>query len=240
MMPSTGFPAIDWFLALLDTWGYLIVLGFTVFENLFVIGSLTPGETVVIAASAVAANGQLQVIGVWVASFVGTILGSNISYWLGRSAGLEAVQAFAERMAATRVGRLMRVDASALGDVQQHFHTQGAKTVLISRFAIGAKNFVPAMAGATRMPVFWFELYTAIGAAMYTSIMCLIGWFLGENLDRALGVASGIGYAGLGILLIFLGLLWYGRRRYRSRRGRGEGGHGHDEAGPEAHAEDDR
>ena len=63
MMPLTGIPILDWFLNLLDAWGYLIVFGFTVFENLFVIGSLTPGETVVIAASAVASNGQLVVAG---------------------------------------------------------------------------------------------------------------------------------------------------------------------------------
>lgn len=217
-MPSTGFPLIDWFLALLDSWGYLLVFGFTIFENLFVIGSVTPGETVVIAASTVAANGQLVLAGVWVASVVGTVLGSNVSYWAGRWAGLDAVKAFAGRIAATRIGRIMRIDAAALDEVRDHFHTVGAKTVLISRFAIGAKNFVPAMAGATNMPVFWFELYTAIGAVLYTSMMCLIGWFLGENLDLALRVASGIGYVGLGLMLLFLLAIWYGRVHYRKRR----------------------
>jgi membrane protein DedA with SNARE-associated domain len=46
MTIQTGIPVLDWFLAALDSWGYLIVLAFTVFENLFVVGSLTPGETV--------------------------------------------------------------------------------------------------------------------------------------------------------------------------------------------------
>jgi len=48
--------------------------------------------------------------------------------------------------------------------------------------------------------------------------MCAIGWFLGENLDRAMRVASGIGYAGLAILLLFLAAIWYGGRRYRRGR----------------------
>jgi len=218
VIPSTGFPIIDWFLALLDAWGYLLVFGFTIFENLFVVGSFTPGETVVIAAATVAANGRLLIAGVWIASFLGTVLGSNISYWAGRRAGLDAVKAFATRMAATRVGRVVRIDAAALDDVRDHFHKHGSKTVLISRFAIGAKNFVPAMAGATKMPVFWFELYTALGAILYTSLMCLIGWFLGENLDLAIRVASGIGYAGLGLFLLFLAAIWYGRAQYRKRR----------------------
>jgi membrane-associated protein len=215
---QTGVPIIDWFLQLLDAWGYLIVFGFTIFENLFIVGSFTPGETVVIAAAAVAANGQLLLAGVAIASIVGTVIGSNVSYFLGRRAGLSRVQATADRIAASRMGRLLRIDPSGLDEVEHHFHTHGAKTVLISRFAIGAKNFVPAVAGATRMPVFWFEAYTLLGAVLYTSIMCAIGWFLGANLHRAMQVASGVSYAGLGLLVLFLALLAYGRWRFNNRK----------------------
>ena len=224
MIPSTGVPAIDWFLALLDEWGYLIVLGFTIFENLFVIGSVTPGETVVIAASTVASNEGLMLRFVWIASTVGTIAGSNISYWLGRRAGMSGVEELVTSLAQTRIGKIVRIDPSGLCEVEEHFHTQGARTVFISRFAIGAKNFVPAVAGATRMPVFWFELYTLLGAVVYTSLMCIIGWFLGHNMSAALRVASGIGYVGLAILVGFLGLIWYGRQRYKLRKARKEAG----------------
>lgn len=223
MIPQTGIAVIDWFLALLDAWGYLIVFGFTIFENLFVVGTITPGETVVIAASTVAANGLLHLSGVWVASFVGTMVGSNVTYLLGRRTGIEYVSQVTYGFAETRIGRFLRVDPSAVDEVHEHFHTQGAKTVLLSRFAIGAKNIVPAVAGATHMPVFWFELYTALGAIVYTSVMCTIGWFLGENLDLAIKVASGFGWFGLGLLAVFLGGLWYGRKRFRQRKADSEG-----------------
>lgn len=214
--PQTGIPVIDWFLAALDAWGYLIVFGFTILENLFVVGSLTPGETIVIAAALVASRGGLVIAGVWIASFVGTVTGANISYQLGRRAGLEGVRAFVERLAATWVGKVFRIDASGLDEIQKHFDDHGSKTVLISRFAIGAKNFVPAMAGASCMKVFWFELYTVVGAILYTTAMCLIGWFLGTNIELALRVASGIGYAGLAILALFMVVLWAARNRIRT------------------------
>lgn len=218
MIPQTGIAVVDWFLLALESWGYLIVFGFTVFENLFLVGSFTPGETVVITAALVASQDSLSISGVWMASLVGTVIGSNVSYWLGRRAGLGSVQYFAEKVAATPVGRLFRVDASDFDEVQQHFHTDGAKTVLISRFAIGAKNFVPAVAGATCMPVFWFELYTLLGAAIYTTLMCLIGWFLGENLHIALRVASGIGWVGLLVMVLFVGGIIVARNRIKARR----------------------
>jgi len=223
MTIQTGVPILDWFLAALDTWGYGIVFGFTIFENLFVVGSFTPGETVVIAASLVASRGNLMIALVWFASVLGTVIGSNVSYWLGRRAGMEAVQSFTERVSGSRVGRVFRIDASGIEEIHNHFHTQGAKTVLISRFAIGAKNFVPAVAGATRMPIFWYELYTLIGAILYTSIMCSIGWFLGANLDLALKVASGIGYAGLLVLALFVAGLVFARNRLRARKPASDG-----------------
>ena len=51
MGPVTGIWLVDWFLSLLDDWGYLVTVAATIIENLFVIGSFTPGETVVMAAS---------------------------------------------------------------------------------------------------------------------------------------------------------------------------------------------
>jgi len=220
---QTGIPVVDWFLGALGAWGYVIVFGFTVFENLFVVGSFTPGETVVIAAAFVASRGDLSIWLVWVASVIGTVVGSNVSYWLGRRAGLSAVHSFTQRVASTRAGRVLRIDAADVEEVHTHFHTQGAKTVLISRFAVGAKNLVPAVAGATRMPVFWFELYTLIGAVIYTTLMCLLGWFLGENLDLALRVASGIGWVGLFLFALFVGGIVVARSRIKARRSSGDG-----------------
>jgi membrane-associated protein len=217
VIPTTGIGPVDWFLALLDAWGYLIVWFFTVFENLFIVGSFTPGETVVIAAAAVAANGGLFLAGVWIASVVGTIMGSNFTYFLGRRAGLLGVRAVAARLSDTRIGRLFKLQEEAVDELYDHFHKDGAKTVLISRFAIGAKNMVPAVAGATRMPFVWFQAYTVLGAVVYTTLMCAIGWILGENLERAVRVASGIGYAGLAVFAGFIFMLWYGRRRYKAR-----------------------
>lgn len=234
MIPATGIPALDWFLAALDTWGYLIVFGFTVFENLFVVGSLTPGETVVIMGALAAERGLLLLPGVWIASLIGTVTGSNISYWLGRRAGMDGVRGFVARVADSRIGRIVRVSDDGLDEVHEHFHTQGAKTVLISRFAIGAKNFVPAIAGATHMPLFWFELYTVLGAVLYTSLMCGVGWFLGENLDYALKVVSRITYVGLAIFLLFVFSAVWARRRYRARRAERSAGAESSNAGSES------
>ena len=69
MIPSTGNAIIDWIIgAARRRTGYFIVFGITIFENLFVVGSATPGETVVMAAAFVAAQGGLSLPAVWIAS----------------------------------------------------------------------------------------------------------------------------------------------------------------------------
>lgn len=218
MVPQIGVPAVDWFLNLLDAWGYLIVLGFTILENLFIIGSFTPGETFVIAAAFVSNSGSLSLPLVWVSSFIGTMIGSNATYLLGRRAGLPRVHRLVERLAATRIGRLLKIDPAVLNEVEEHFATDGSKAVFFSRFAVGAKNFVPAVAGAVRMPVFWFEFHTIFSAIVYGSLMCFIGWLLGENIELALRVAGSIGWVGLFVMLAVGTFLVVGRRRYKARK----------------------
>lgn len=207
-MPQTGFAPLDWFLALLDTWGHLIVVAFTVSENLFVLGSFTPGETVVMAAGFVSAGGHLNPWLVGVSSMVGTLTGSNLSYWFGRRGGRAALIKWGGKF----------FDAEHIVAAEEYFEQHGNKTVLISRFAAGFKNFVPVIAGVSRMRIWIFELYTFIGALMYTTLMVMLGRIFADNFDRAIAVARNITWFGLFLLVAMVGLVLWGRHRYIERK----------------------
>ena len=203
--PITGIAIVDWFLRLLDSWGYLIVFGFTISENIFVLGSFTPGETVVMAAAFVASLGELNVVGVWFASVIGTVIGSNLSYLLGRKGGREML---------LRFGNRFRISGERIAATEEYFFKHGSKTVFLARFAAGVKNFVPMIAGVSHMGLFWFELFTVLGAITYTTIGVLIGYFIGENFDHAMAIASNMGLVGLTLFVGFFVLLLLGRHRF--------------------------
>jgi membrane-associated protein len=211
MEPITGIAIVDWFLVLLNTYGYLLVFGFTVFENLFVIGSFTPGETVVMAAAFLStpSQGSLSLPLVWVMSVLGTTAGANISYWVGRVGGRETV---------LRLGKRFRVREEHMSAAEEYFFTHGSKTVFLSRFAAGFKNIVPMIAGASKMHLAYFEAWVLLGAITYTSIMCAIGYFVGENFDRALQIAAQVGYVGMALFLILVAVLIRARRERAKRR----------------------
>jgi membrane-associated protein len=208
MAPQTGFAPLDWFLALLDSWGHLIVIGFTISENLFVLGSFTPGETVVMAAGFVSKGGGLNPWLVGVSSLIGTLTGSNLSYLFGRRGGREALLRWGGKL----------VDAERIIAAEEYFELHGNKTVLISRFAAGFKNFVPVIAGASRMRLWIFELYTFIGALLYTTLMIMLGRIFAENFDRALAIARNLTWFGFFLLVAMIAFLIWGRHKYVSRK----------------------
>ncbi len=209
--PITGIALVDWFLSLLNQYGYFLVFGFTVFENLFVVGSFTPGETVVMAAAFLAspAHGELSLTAVWITSVVGTITGSNISYWVGRRGGRETLIKF---------GRRFRISEERIEEAEQYFFQHGSKTVFMSRFAAGFKNFVPMIAGVSKMRLAYFEGWTVLGAVTYTSIMCAVGYFVGENFDQALRIMQQIGAVGMVLFVAVIIIAMRGRKRLSEKR----------------------
>jgi membrane-associated protein len=203
--PVTGIAIVDWFLGLMGAWGYLIVFGINVSENIFILGSFTPGDTVVMAGAFIASRGGLNLFVVWAMAVLGAFLGSNLSYVLGRRGG---------RVAMTRWGERFHVPMSRIEAAEDYFFKHGSKTVFISRFAAGVKNFVPTIAGASRMGLFWFELFTLLGACIHGAIMAGIGYFLGHNFDLALRIASQIGIVGLVGFIAVIVVALLGRRRF--------------------------
>ena len=208
MAPQTGIAVLDWFLSFLDSYGYLIVFLFTVFENLFVIGSFTPGELMVMAAGFVTVKGGLDPALVAASSMAGTLVGTNLSYYFGRRGGRQALERWGGRF----------FDEDRIRASEEYFELHGSPTVLFARFAAVFKNFVPVIAGVSKMRIWIFELYTIIGALIYTTLMLMLGRIFAENFDRALAIARNLTWLGTILLVAVLAFLLWGRLKVQARR----------------------
>lgn len=208
MTPQTGIPALDWFLAALNDWGYLIVFLFAISENLFILGSVTPGETIVMAAGFMTIKGSLDPTLVTVCAVSGALIGANVSYYFGRRGGRAALLRWGGRF----------FDAERIIAAEEYFERHGNKTVVISRFAAVFKNFVPVIAGASKMRVWIFELWMLVGATVYTLLMLILGRVFAENFDKALKIARNITWFGMFLLICMVAFLLWGRSRYLQRK----------------------
>ncbi|MGV8083322.1 MAG: DedA family protein [Coriobacteriia bacterium] len=189
---------LDWILAGLGAYGYVIVLVCAIIENVFILGGFLPGDLIVAAAAFTSTTPQgehLSPLVLFGLAILGAFIGANISFLFGMRAG----RAFIERVAA-RFGGGDVMDAS-----EAYFKRHGPASLVFARFVAVVKSTAPTLAGIHRMKLLVFEAYTLAGATIYVAALVGIGLFLGRNFDagiKYLGGFSWVVFALFGCLVI--------------------------------------
>lgn len=182
------------FLVLLVRYGYLVVFGVLLLENL---GLPVPGLIVLIIAGGLVAGGKLGLPLVIVAGVAGALIGDLVWYALGRWRG-RPVLGF--------LCRLSLNPDTCVGSTERFFLRHGMPTLLIAKFLPGLNTVAPPLMGTLRARFGSFLAYDLGGALIFTVVSAGIGYVLGlEMVDRVQAAASqlgafvGWGAAGLGL-----------------------------------------
>lgn len=136
-------------------WALLIVL---YFESL---GAPLPGESALIAASLLAARGDLAIGEVFLAAWVGAVLGDSTGYLIGRFGG---------RPLLTRFGSLVKLTPERLSKLEKTAKTKGFFMVLTARFVVVLRQLNGLIAGSTGMPWPHFVVANALGAMLWAGL----------------------------------------------------------------------
>jgi membrane protein DedA with SNARE-associated domain len=182
-------------LQLLAQWGYLAVAVGTFFE----------GETIVLAAGALAHRGLLSWPLVTLAAFVGSVLGDQLWFFVGRRYG----RAFIDKRPPLRV-HMQRVE----GWLARY----GAWFVLGFRFVYGVRTVSPIVLGASGYAVLRFVPLNLAGALVWALAFVATGFGLGAGLHALLGRVTRLEEVLGCALLISLVLWWLRTRRTRAAR----------------------
>jgi membrane protein DedA with SNARE-associated domain len=190
----------QWLLDLFSRYGYAVVFAGVFLENM---GLPVPGETTLLAGSALAHFGQLSIERVILTAIAGATLGDNLGFFIGRRGGRRLLERYGQRIGLTR-GRL--------ADLDEYFDRHGPKTVFIARFITGLRVFGAVLAGASGMRWSIFIAYNAAGAIVWCTVIGAVGFALGHSWDRLetwIGRTSLIGLA----VVAALAAVWIARRR---------------------------
>lgn len=202
---------LDWAIAALAAYGYRIVFLATILENVFIVGSFTPGD-VITAASAVAATTDAGAhLSPWLligVATIGSVVGANISYLIGYQGGRDLIE---------RIGPRFGMKTSAIEAAEEYFGRHGSETIFLSRFVAVLKNIAPALAGASRMSLFWFELYSLVSGLLYSATLVGLGWFLGENFQAGLKYFGALSWVLFAVFAAAGVWLWLRKRRHDAR-----------------------
>ena len=157
-----------------------------------------PGETILVLASIyAAADGNLNIWLVIAAATVGSIIGDNLGYWIGKRYAYALL---------VRYGRHIGMSASRIKAGQYLFDRHGSKVVFLGRFIALLRILAAFLAGVNRMRWRAFLIANAAGAIVWASTFGFGGYFFGKFLFRlqaglsaviftiALAAFFGIGY----------------------------------------------
>ena len=130
-----------------------------------------PSELVMPFAGFLIFTGQFGVVPVMVASTLGSIVGSLLSYGMGMLG----------KPVVLRYGRYLLLNVHHLDWTEQFFSRHGGKTIFISRFIPVVRHLISIPAGLARMPLIPFILYTAVGATLWNGFLTYLGFRLKQN-----------------------------------------------------------
>lgn len=190
-----------------NTYGYYILFAILLFENLFLLGLIIPGETVLIIAAVFAAQGTLNIVDVIIVSIIAATLGNIAGYFIGKKGGRPLVEKLIEKYG----GRF--VSSEKIQAAERYFDAHGSKTVFIGRFAAGIRTFMPPLAGASNMGFGKFLGYSIAAIVSWTIGIGLIGFFFGESWPLIKKLLGDFSLVVLALAIIFV-IFYIVRRRH--------------------------
>ncbi|MFJ8064374.1 DedA family protein [Psychrobacillus sp. NPDC096426] len=151
-------------------WSYAILFLIVFIETGVVIFPFLPGDSLLFASGALAAVGAFHMALLWIVFFVAAVLGDTMNYQIGKKVGTSIPPN-------SLLGKWINQDK--LHKSQQFFNKHGGKTIVIARFMPFIRTFAPFVAGASKMNYRYFITYNIAGAALWVTVVTLLGYFLG-------------------------------------------------------------
>ncbi|MCP5366147.1 MAG: VTT domain-containing protein [Hyphomicrobiales bacterium] len=149
---------------LVATYGYAAVFA----------GTFLEGETIVVVAGFLAHQGLLDPAGAALAAFLGSFLGDQLWFFLGR------------RHAANRLVRRV-VERPLFGRVLAAIAEHPRKFILSFRFLYGLRTISPVALGLSPVPARLFAALNAVAAAVWAVAFTAAGYLFGKAVETVLG-----------------------------------------------------
>lgn len=160
---------IEKVVALISLGGYPSLVFLMALESMVI---PLPSEAVMPFAGFLISEGKMTFALVAISSTVGSVIGSVISYYMGKYGGNPFLKRF---------GKYVFLSEEHLVQTEKFFEKHGKKTVFIGRFIPVVRHLISIPAGIARMKISTFIFYTAIGAGLWNMFLAYVGYVLKNN-----------------------------------------------------------
>lgn len=157
------------FVAAHGLWIYGLLFLIVFVETGVVVMPLLPGDSLLFAAGAIAAKGQMDPVLLTVLLFSAAVIGDNCNYFIGRSIG----------------PRVFNLDSrwikrEYLMKTHAFFERHGGKAVIAARFMPIIRTFMPFVAGVGSMRYSRFLAFDVVGGLLWVASFIWLGYYFGN------------------------------------------------------------
>ena len=159
----------QWLVDMIFQMGYPGVFALMVIESSFI---PFPSEIVLIPAGYLASKGDMSFVLIFVVALFGSMIGAFINYFGALYIGRKFLQ---------RYGKYFFISKESLNKMDSFFDAHGHISTFTGRLIPGVRQLISIPAGLSKMNLKVFSFYTALGAGIWSFILILLGYLMGEN-----------------------------------------------------------
>ena len=196
----------------LENLNYWVVTIFMAIESSFI---PFPSEAIVPPAAWKAmADDSMNIFLVILFATIGADIGALVNYYLARWLGRPIIYKFAN----SRLGHMCLIDEEKIHHAEEYFRNHGAASTFFGRLIPAVRQLISIPAGLAGMKIGSFLLYTTLGAAIWNSILALLGYLIYRFTDlkttndvyvMATEYSHEIGYVIIAVVVMVIGFLAY-------------------------------
>lgn len=158
-----------WLADLVLTLGYPGIVALMAIESSLI---PFPSELVMPPAGYLIHEGQFSWILTIGSGILGSLLGALFNYYLALHLGRPFLE---------RYGKYVFIKPAHLERAEKYFARHGEITTFIGRLIPVIRQLISLPAGAAKMRLDLFCLYTTLGAGIWTTLLTVVGWLVGKN-----------------------------------------------------------
>ena len=166
-----------------------------------------PSEFVMPFTGFLVAQGNFNFTLVIIASSLGSITGSLIFYYIGKTGGYTLVEKY---------GKYVLVDTEDIKKTEEWFKRRGELTIFIARLVPVVRHLISLIAGIGKMNVKKFTIYTIVGATLWNGILTYLGIILGQHWNEVSQYVEKLDVCI--VILLVIGCLYFAYRHITRKK----------------------
>ena len=207
----------DWIIGFVSAYGYLGISGLIFIENVF---PPIPSELILTFGGFATTYTSMQPWLVVLFATIGSVLGAVVLYAIGRFLSPERLGGLLDG----KVGKVLHFRRKDLEKADAWFRKKQVWAVLICRCVPVVRSLISIPAGMAKMAILPFLGLTALGSAVWNTVLVWAGAALGAAWESALvytDLYTKIAVVVIGLVCVALVAWWYFKKRKKKTAGNG-------------------